>query len=176
MNKKISMKATVPTTVEGVVYRYINDSDGGKCYVGCTINESKRRSMWNDSGKAYGGMKIAKARNTFGTKAFRYERLAVVSGNDKAVVLAQIEQLERKYIGLFDSFHNGYNSNEGGHGIAESSSRIPVRLIPDNGGKMFVLESMQKAAEFIGLTVGGIHYYLYKAFNKSCRGYKLEIA
>ncbi len=73
------MKKNVINVVDlviGVVYRYYTDD--GKSYVGCTIDEKKRRSAWKCKDCPYGGAKIASARKQYGIAAFRYERLFIV--------------------------------------------------------------------------------------------------
>lgn len=45
-----------------VVYRYINDADGGKSYVGYTIDEQVRRAQFQNLKYKYSGAKINAAR------------------------------------------------------------------------------------------------------------------
>ena len=58
----------VGNLVIGIVYRYFTAD--GKSYVGCTINEAKRKYAWNCRNNPYGGEKIATARKMLGTNAF----------------------------------------------------------------------------------------------------------
>lgn len=173
----------------GVVYRYINDQDNGKCYVGCTINEKQRMSTWKNEKCVYGGEKIEEARRNFGLSAFRYEQLDVIYGDDKNEVIKKIEALESLYIKKFNSFINGYNSNTGGHGckgchfteehkrkISDSMVKIPVDLIPEDGSPIITVASMVQAAQYIGKSTGIVYYYLHGGSGKSIKGYKLRVA
>lgn len=177
----------IENLVIGVVYRYYTAD--GKSYVGCTINERKRRYAWNWKNNTYGGVKIASARKELGLSAFTYERLCVVPGGSKEEVLKKIEEKETSYIKLFDSFNNGYNTNEGGRGqkgvsvpkerrakIKEHSHKKAVRLVPDDGSADHIVESMMEASRELNVSVSQIHYYMNKATMKSIKGYKLQIA
>ena len=177
----------VEDVVVGVVYRYYTAD--GKSYVGCTTNEQKRRYAWNWKNNPYGGVKIAAARRDLGLDAFKYERLYVIIVDSKDGLDKQLEGMEAKFIDKFDSHDNGYNTSKGGHGnkgnqmsdaqkekIRKSSKKKAIRLIPDNGGPERDVESMMEVSRQLNINVGLVYYYANKAFNKSCRGYKLEIA
>lgn len=175
--------------VIGVVYRYWNDADGGKSYVGCTINEKKRKYAWNWKNNPYGGEKIATARRVFGLSAFQNERLFVILASSKKDLVKKLEALEVKFIEKFDSFYNGYNSSLGGHGskgrkmseqqknnIKKSSSKKPVWLIPDDGSPRKMVESMMETSRLLDVSVGKISYHMNIATTKSINGYKLQAA
>jgi hypothetical protein len=175
--------------VIGVVYRYWNDADGGKSYVGCTINEKKRKYAWNWKNNPYGGEKIATARRKFGLSAFHYEQLYVIYASSKKDIFKKLETLEVKFIEKFDSFYNGYNSNLGGHGskgrkmsvqqknkIRKSSRKKPVWLIPVDGSPRKMIESMKETSRQLNVSVGKVYYHMNIATTKSINGYKLKAA
>lgn len=46
--------------MEGIIYKYVSPS--GKVYIGQTIEEKKRRRIFNNLNQSYGGVKIDNAR------------------------------------------------------------------------------------------------------------------
>lgn len=98
--------------INGIIYKYTSPS--GKVYIGQTINEKKRRQNFLNINKAYAGTKINNARTKYGPNNFEYEVIFKVSSNIQEEVQQILNQKEIQYISLFDSFYNGYNSNEGG--------------------------------------------------------------
>ena len=105
---------------EGVVYRYINKTEGdenGWCYVGNTTDEKHRRYGWNNHGnRNYGGKKISDARKKFGPENFDYEVLEIVSAATVGELKATLDEKEAVYIKQFNSIQQGYNRSEGGTG------------------------------------------------------------
>ena len=105
---------------EGVVYRYMNKTEGdenGWSYVGNTTDEKHRRYGWNNHGnKNYGGKKINDARTKFGPENFDYEVLEKVSAATVGELKALMDQKEATYIKQFNSIQQGYNRSEGGTG------------------------------------------------------------
>ena len=177
----------VKNAVIGVVYRYFTTD--GKSYVGCTTDEQKRKNVWNCKTAPYGGAKIAAKRQELGLDAFQYERLDIIIGDSKDMVIKQLERLEAEFIEKFDSIKNGYNSSMGGRGnkgikmseevkakIRQKSKKTPVRLIPDDGGPERVLESMTEVSRQLHTNIGNVSYYLNIAKTKSINGYKLKAA
>ena len=105
---------------EGVVYRYMNKTEGdenGWCYVGNTTDERRRRYSWNNHGnRSYGGKKISDAREKFELENFDYEVLEIVSAATVGELKATLDEKEAVYIKQFNSIQQGYNSSEGGTG------------------------------------------------------------
>lgn len=100
-------------TIKGVIYKYTSPIN--KIYIGQTTDESGRRQKFlNINNKIYAGPKINKAREKYGPKSFKYEVIFTVQSIIKDEVLNILNQKEREYIKLFDSFSNGYNMTEGG--------------------------------------------------------------
>ena len=106
--------------IRGVVYRYINQTEGeekGWSYVGNTMNEKIRRQSWNNkSNQSYGGEKINKARQKYGVKGFSYEVLEEVFDADEGALQKLLEEKEAGYIEKYDSIEHGYNTSKGGTG------------------------------------------------------------
>lgn len=96
----------------GVIYKYTSPS--GKIYIGQTTDEQSRRSVFLNENKPYAGPKINEARKKYGVLNFEYEVIFEV----KSFIINEVQEIlndkERQYIKLFDSYYNGYNSTEGG--------------------------------------------------------------
>lgn len=105
---------------EGVVYTYTlnlpDESKNGWKYVGCTPEESTRRSKWNKEKNKYSGEKIAEARRHYGIKNFTYTVLETHYDQDIDSLVELLEQREKYYIKKFDSKEHGFNGNYGGTG------------------------------------------------------------
>ena len=100
--------------IEGVIYRY--KSPSGKCYIGQTIDERKRRWNFLNIDTQYGGSKIENARKKYGPENFEYTVLMKVTGDNQSEVKQYLNTLEIGFIRMYDSFKNGYNLTEGGDG------------------------------------------------------------
>lgn len=114
--------STTPTnTINGIIYRYVlqcNDPDNnGKCYVGETPNENKRRKSWKrPNGGNYAGKKLKEARAKWSIEHWKYEVLERFTVNSTEEYRTKSEELETKWIKHFNSYENGFNSNRGGKG------------------------------------------------------------
>lgn len=106
--------------IKGVVYRYINQTDGEEkdwSYVGNTMNEKIRRQSWNNKGnQSYGGEKINTARQKYGVKGFSYEVLEEVFDADEGALQKILDEKEAEYVEKYDSIEHGYNTSKGGTG------------------------------------------------------------
>jgi len=106
--------------IRGVVYRYINQSEGeenGWSYVGNTMNEQIRQYSWNNHGnKSYGGEKINAARVKYGLENFTYEILEEIYDADENALQVKLDEKEAYYMQQFDSIDHGYNTSKGGTG------------------------------------------------------------
>lgn len=100
--------------IRGIIYKYTSPS--GKTYIGQTINESSRRSVFFNLNKEYAGPKINMARAKYGPNNFEYEVIFAVEARTREEVIEILDIKEVHYIKLYDSFNSGYNSNEGGKG------------------------------------------------------------
>lgn len=99
-------------TIKGVIYLYISPS--GKCYVGQTIDEQRRRWSFLNINSVYGGEAIDKARLKYKPENFIYEVVYEDYFKDKEQAKEVLNELEKYYIELYDSYANGYNLNLGG--------------------------------------------------------------
>ena len=100
--------------IEGVIYRY--KSPSGKYYIGQTIDEKNRRSLFLSQYK-YGGPKIENARKKYGPENFEYTVLMKITGDDPEEVKQYLNNLEIGFIRMYDSYNTGYNSTIGGGGL-----------------------------------------------------------
>ena len=101
--------------MEGVIYRYTSPS--GKVYIGQTVEEEKRKMVFLNINKKYGGKKIDNARKKYGVKNFKYDVLMKVIGDDPEEIKNYLNILEIGFIRMYDSYSNGYNSTKGGEGV-----------------------------------------------------------
>ena len=101
--------------MEGVIYRY--KSPSGKYYIGQTIEEEKRRRVFLNINKKYGGKKIDNARKKYNPENFEYTVLMKITGDNPEEVKQYLNTLEIGFIRMYDSYNTGYNSTEGGEGV-----------------------------------------------------------
>lgn len=65
----------------------------------------------------YAGAKIDRARAKYGSSSFLYEVLSEKYYISKKLAIEDLNRLEIYYIGLYDSYRNGYNCTIGGDGV-----------------------------------------------------------
>lgn len=97
---------------KGIIYKYTSPS--GKSYIGQTINEESRRRDFLNENQDYSGPKINKAREKYGVKNFEYIIIFKVESFIESEIKEILNEKEKQYIQLFDTFDNGYNSDLGG--------------------------------------------------------------
>lgn len=97
----------------GIIYKYTSPS--GKIYVGQTTREKSRRVEFLNIDRPYSGDKINNARSKYGVLNFEYEIIFKVESLIESEVKEILNEKEKQYIKLFDSFYNGYNGDEGGN-------------------------------------------------------------
>lgn len=107
--------------ISGVIYRYVLHCDdpqyNGKCYVGETPDEMKRKASWRrPHGGNYAGKKLKEARAKWGIEHWEYEVLERFTAYSDEEYKIKSAELETKWIAHFDSFENGFNGNRGGKG------------------------------------------------------------
>lgn len=103
------------------IYKATNKING-KSYIGQTVDYKSR--VWQHM-RCYEkeDCKFHDAIKEFGSDNFDWEVLETCNGKEKA------NDLERKYIELFNSYRNGYNDNKGG--VGGHNARAIVCLKPD---------------------------------------------
>lgn len=133
--------------VEGIIYKYTSPS--GKCYIGQTTNESRRRQKWFGPDYHYAGTKIDRARHKYGRTNFTYEVLVRNLYASKKIAVKDLNILEIYYIGLFNSYKNGYNCTIGGDGVTGFKMTRAQRLYMSkiNTGKKLSEETKRKIGE-----------------------------
>lgn len=101
--------------IEGIIYKYT--SPNGKVYIGQTTNEQRRKSTFLREHESYGGHRIDNARKKYGANNFTYEILHKKMYDDKSIMIKDLNEKERYYIGLYNSYNDGYNMTTGGEGV-----------------------------------------------------------
>ena len=101
----------------GLIYRY--ESPSGKSYIGQTNDELNRKrqhkqSAYNEKDKAY-NYKFHIAIRKYGFDSFKYEILYSVFCDSLKELIQDLNEKEIYYIGLYDSYKNGYNMTIGGN-------------------------------------------------------------
>ena len=144
---KVLMFIIVSDMIEGIIYKYTSPS--GKCYIGQTINEPLRRKLWRSGTYHYAGVKIDRARKKYGSKSFLYEVLIRNRYSSKDIAIEDLNRLETYYIGLYDSYRNGYNCTIGGEGVTgvKLTEEQIAKVIEANKGKHLSEETKRKIRE-----------------------------
>lgn len=101
--------------MKGIIYKYTSPS--GKVYIGQTLNEERRKKEFLDLRIFYSGTRLENARQKYGPENFKYEILESKDYETIEEALNDLNSLESYYIGLYDSFKNGYNMTYGGEGV-----------------------------------------------------------
>ena len=96
----------------GIIYKYTSPS--GKVYIGQTIDEKKRRKEFRNLNIKYAGRKINHARKKYGPENFEYEVLERYKFRVMERARKKLNEREKYYIELYDSYRHGYNSDTGG--------------------------------------------------------------
>lgn len=102
------------------IYRIVN-SHNQKSYIGATKKtaEFRLREHVNKSNRDIPLCKFHLALREFGAAAFSVENLDVAKSLEESV------EMEAKYISIFNSYHDGYNSNEiGGPAGADAAKHF----------------------------------------------------
>ena len=96
----------------GIIYKYTSPS--GKCYIGQTLNEKKRKYTFYNLKQSYGSAKINNARNKYGPDNFLYEILFEYESDNKDEIITILGEKEMFFIDKYDLINNGYNYQPGG--------------------------------------------------------------
>lgn len=92
--------------MKGIIYKYTSPS--GKCYIGQTMNEARRKQEFLGCSN-YAGNKIDMARKKYGPSNFSYEILYTAENDNMQTLMEELNYMETYYIGYYDSINNGYN-------------------------------------------------------------------
>ena len=131
-----------------------------KIYVGITTEtvDSRRdrhiRESFNINSYSY-NHHFHRAIRKYGPEQFEWSQLEIVSADTKETLIFCLKQLEIKYIALFDSYNNGYNSTLGGDNSETTKKEVIVYL--KDGTKIGEFKSIQDASDYyqIGRTCIG---------------------
>lgn len=121
--------------ITGIIYKYTSPSN--KIYIGQTINEYERKHAFRTRIK-YAGDKIDNARRKYGSDKFKYEVLERIEFDTIEEASSALNILESYYIGLYDSFRNGYNMSLGGEGFPgyhltpDQVEKCRIRMLVNN--------------------------------------------
>lgn len=131
----------------GIIYRY--KSPRGKCYIGQTVEENKRRRLFNNLNQSYGGVKIDNARKKYGPKNFEYTVLIKVESDNCNELKDYLNILEIGFIRIYDSYNSGYNSTLGGKSLAgfHPSKESRKKMSDSHLGKRRSYESRVKQSK-----------------------------
>lgn len=105
--------------MKGIIYKYTSPS--GKCYIGQTVNEDKRKyehryKAYYEDGKDYNSP-FYRAIRKYGWDSLKYEVLNTAYSDTIEDLTSKLDSLEIYYIGQYDSYKNGYNQTIGGHSL-----------------------------------------------------------
>jgi group I intron endonuclease len=106
-----------------LIYKLTNTVNG-KAYVGLTTRTVKHRFTQHCRADSV----IGKAIRKYGKDSFTVETLA------KADTLEELEELEIKYIAMYDTFKNGYNLTSGGESGKELSEETKQKMSESHKG------------------------------------------
>ena len=101
--------------MNGIIYKYTSPS--GKVYIGQTLDEKRRKKEFLDLNVRYAGERIELARKKYGPQNFEYEIIESKEYSDLEEALISLNLLEAYYIGIYNSYKNGYNMTYGGEGV-----------------------------------------------------------
>ena len=107
----------------GTVYCYISPS--GKCYIGQTTrNPRRRRHEHISAAKRDVGSMFHRAIKKYGIDNFLYKELAIVHSEDKHYLCNMLDQLEKEYIKQYkESGIQLYNLTEGGDSYYDNTGK-----------------------------------------------------
>ena len=146
---------------KGYIYRHwiINDKGILKSYIGQTI-ESKPQKRWGLNGKGYIGKKdekttrFANAIRKYGWDNFEHEVIGIVEAETKEQLVLDLDEWEKYYIWLYDSFYNGYNLTTGGTNGKVHSEDTKAKISKSHIGKTHTEETKQKLSYILSQRSG----------------------
>lgn len=122
-----------------------------KVYIGITtetIDSRKARHIresFNQNTPSY-NYHFHRAIRKYGSEQFEWTQLEMIKSDTKENLIFCLKQLEIKYISLFNSYVNGYNSTLGGDNSETTKKGIIVYL--KDGTKINEFESIQDASKY----------------------------
>ena len=125
-----------------------------KVYVGITtetIDSRKARHIresFNPGTQSY-NYHFHRAIRKYGVEQFKWIQLEMIKSETRENLVFRLKQLEIKYVSLFDSYVNGYNSTLGGDNSETTKKGVLVYL--KDGTKVNEFDSVQEASEYYGI-------------------------
>lgn len=137
--------------MKGIVYKaHCNITN--KYYIGITIRslEQRRTQHYNKAFNQDSQLHFHRALRKYGREAFEWSVIDEVQVNGKESLIECLKVLEVKYVKMYDSYHNGYNSTKGGDSNYVESQRVKVYI--ETGELFRLFDSRQEAAQFFGIS------------------------
>lgn len=162
--------------MEGIIYKYT--SPNNKCYIGQTIQGDLRKQQhrYNAFEENYIGYNLPFycAIRKYGFDSFNYEVLNTIIETDQDILSKRLNELEIYYIGIYDSFLNGYNASIGGQGLSGKNhpSNKKVAQYSLEGDFITTFEGAATAARTIGLKDASAILKCCNNKNKSSGGFQ----
>jgi len=156
------------------IYKFTH-KETGRCYIGQTIQEPNRRRLEHISNSRYTSKKyhFHNAIRKYGIESFTFEVI------DTATSLDDLNLLEEKYVGKFDSINNGFNLRQpGGNRLHSEDSKkrmsevqkaAHARRRAEGDG----VEKTKPHKKHVFLNPGSNLGKNYKWKNKGTKGWKL---
>ena len=133
---------------EGYIYIITNDIHPEKLYIGQTSQELSLR--WNGHvsqiKKHSFTDKLHNAMEKYGIDHFAMDGIEKCISKTKEELISKLNNREKYYIKLFDSFYKGYNLTRGGRDGKENQMRA-VKQYDINGNYLATFESVNKLKE-----------------------------
>lgn len=155
--------------MKGLIYKCICNCNG-KVYIGQTIqtfDERKRshiKEAFNDQCPGY-NYHFHRALRKYGLDNFTWEIIDTIEMKNPEDLAICLDDLEIKYIKQYNSYHNGYNSTEGGNSPTRRTSKIKIYL--EDGTLIKTLSSAREVAEVYSISLQSVRNVCRKAQNFS---------
>ena len=148
-----STKEEMGNMFKGYIYRHwiINDKGQEKSYIGQTI-EDNVENRWGKNGKGYAPEKEKEPTHfynaicKYGWNSFSHKVLLTIECETPEELVFWLDEWEKYYIWLYDSFYNGYNSTTGG-GNGIRSEEAKQRMSEAQKGKTKSEETKRKMSK-----------------------------
>ena len=127
----------------GYIYKITNKING-KSYIGKTNNIIRR---WKEHKYGHGGTSIlSKAFTKYGIDKFEFSIIEIQKYNTIEELNRKLSELEIYYVGIYNTFKNGYNATIGGEGISfyKHSEETKRKISNSNKGKIIPKERLAK--------------------------------
>lgn len=155
--------------MKGLIYKCTCNCNG-KVYIGQTVqtfNERKRSHIKEAFNKQYPGYTyhFHRALRKYGLENFTWEIIEIVDIKKPEDLTTCLDNLEVKYIQQYDSYHNGYNSTEGGNSPTRKISKIKVYF--EDGTLVKILSSAREVSEVYNIPLQSVRNVCRKVQNFS---------